>query len=62
MYWHHPSNINPQIKKPRSVALLGADYHGLKPFLLVKEGDNVNIGQALLVEAFDIIMSSQLAD
>ena len=34
-------------KKPRSVALIGSDYHGLKPAMLVKEGDEVKIGQPL---------------
>ena len=29
------------------VALLGADYHGLKPTLLVQEGDRVLRGQPL---------------
>ena len=34
-------------KKPRSAALIGSDYHGLKPAMLVKEGDKVKIGQPL---------------
>ena len=42
-----PEHKITDFKKPRSVALLGADYHGLKPFLLVKEGDYVKIGQPL---------------
>ena len=34
-------------KKPRSVALLGSDYHGIRPGVLVKEGEKVKIGQPL---------------
>ena len=34
-------------KKPRSVGLIGSDYHGMKPAMLVKEGDRVKIGQPL---------------
>ena len=33
---------------PRSVALVAADYVGLKPNLLVHEGDSVMLGQALI--------------
>ncbi len=35
-------------KKSRSVAILGDDYNGMKPTMLVKEGDRVKIGQPLL--------------
>ncbi|MFU8877186.1 MAG: Na(+)-translocating NADH-quinone reductase subunit A [Wenzhouxiangellaceae bacterium] len=34
-------------RKVRSVALLGADYPGMKPTMLVSEGDRVRRGQAL---------------
>ena len=34
-------------KKVRSVALLGSDYNGMKPTLLVEEGNSVKLGQAL---------------
>lgn len=34
----------------RSVALLGADYPGLKPSLLVAEGDRVRLGQPLFAD------------
>lgn len=34
----------------RSVALLGADYVGLSPALLVREGDQVKLGQPLFVD------------
>ena len=34
-------------KKVRSVALLGSDYHGMKPTMLVEEGNSVKLGQAL---------------
>lgn len=31
----------------RSVAVLGPDYHGMKPTMMVKEGDTVSLGQKL---------------
>ena len=34
-------------KKSRSVALLGDDYNGMRPTMLVDEGDRVKIGQPL---------------
>tara|TARA_B100001175_G_scaffold53635_1_gene42707 strand:- start:834 stop:2186 length:1353 start_codon:yes stop_codon:yes gene_type:complete len=34
-------------KKSRSVAILGGDYVGMKPTMLVNEGDEVKLGQAL---------------
>ena len=34
-------------KNSRSVAILGDDYIGMKPTMLVKEGDEVKLGQAL---------------
>ncbi|MGI9294534.1 MAG: Na(+)-translocating NADH-quinone reductase subunit A [Pseudomonadales bacterium] len=37
----------------RSVALLGGDYLGLKPKMLVQEGDQVSLGQALFIDKRD---------
>jgi Na+-transporting NADH:ubiquinone oxidoreductase subunit A len=37
----------------RTVALLGSDYIGLKPRMLVQEGDQVQLGQALFVDKRD---------
>ena len=37
----------------RSVALLGGDYLGLKPKMLVQEGDQVRLGQALFIDKRD---------
>lgn len=37
----------------RSVALCGADYVGLKPRLLVREGDAVGLGQPLFIDKRD---------
>ena len=34
-------------KKSRSVAILGDDYIGMKPSMLVEEGDEVRLGQVL---------------
>ena len=32
------------------VALIGSDYHGLKPTMAVKEGDRVKLGQLLFTD------------
>ena len=37
----------------RTVALLGSDYLGLKPKMLVQEGDQVGAGQALFIDKRD---------
>jgi len=42
-----PEDKITDFKNPRSVALVGSDYHGLKPAMLVKEGEKVKIGQPL---------------
>ena len=42
-----PSDDLDLSKKVRSVALLGSDYNGMKPTLLVEEGDIVKLGQPL---------------
>ena len=34
-------------KKSRSVAILGNDYVGMKPTMLVEEGEQVKLGQPL---------------
>ena len=34
-------------KKSRSVAILGSDYVGMKPTMLVNEGEQVKLGQPL---------------
>ncbi|MEC7181911.1 MAG: NADH:ubiquinone reductase (Na(+)-transporting) subunit A, partial [Bdellovibrionota bacterium] len=34
-------------KSIKSVAILGSDYQGMKPTMLVKEGDEVKVGQTL---------------
>ena len=35
------------LKNVRSVAIIGSDYHGMRPTMLVEEGDTVKLGQAL---------------
>ncbi len=40
-------------RKVRSVALLGRDYVGLKPRMLVQEGDKVSLGDALFIDKRD---------
>ena len=42
-----PEDKITDFKKPRSVAVIGSDYHGLQPAMLVEEGDRVKIGQPL---------------
>ena len=42
-----PSDDLDLSKKVRSVALLGSDYNGMKPNMLVEEGDIVKLGQPL---------------
>lgn len=36
--------------KARSVAIIGPDYHGMKPTMAVKEGDKVKLGQLLFTD------------
>ena len=43
----NPKNEIDENKKVKSVALLGSDYNGMKPTMLVKVGDEVKIGQIL---------------
>ncbi|MDA0279305.1 MAG: hypothetical protein O3C29_02530 [Proteobacteria bacterium] len=42
-----PEQVIGKARSTRSVALLGCDYVGLKPTMLVAEGDKVLLGQAL---------------
>ena len=42
-----PEDKITDFKKPRSVAVIGSDYHGLQPAMLVEEGNRVKIGQPL---------------
>lgn len=42
-----PKQIIDSMKTSRRVALLGPDYNGMKPSMLVKEGDQVKLGQPL---------------
>ncbi|MFT7223309.1 MAG: Na+-transporting NADH:ubiquinone oxidoreductase subunit A [Cellvibrionaceae bacterium] len=50
-----PINGNPkqdisEAPRARSVALVGPDYHGMKPTMEVKEGDKVKLGQLLFTD------------
>ena len=45
-----PVEIKPEEKVTQRVALLGRDYHGLKPQLTVKVGDEVSRGSTLFVD------------
>src|SRR5690606_9592396 len=42
-----PSQQIEDARRVRTVALLGRDYVGMKPTMLVKEGDRVKLGQPL---------------
>ena len=42
-----PEHKITDFKTPRSVALVGSDFHGLKPLMFVNEGDHVKIGQPI---------------
>ena len=42
-----PEHKITDFKTPRSVALVGSDFLGLKPLMLVNEGDQVKIGQPI---------------
>ena len=42
-----PEQVIGSAQTPRSVALLGCDYVGMKPTMLVAEGDRVKLGQPL---------------
>ncbi len=44
-------------RKVRSVALLGRDYPGLKPRMMVGEGDRVALGDALFVDKRDPVVA-----
>ncbi|MGI9316555.1 MAG: Na(+)-translocating NADH-quinone reductase subunit A [bacterium] len=48
-----PEQIVEAGQSTRSVALLGGDYLGLKPKMLVQEGDQVHLGQALFSDKRD---------
>ncbi len=45
-----PEQIIDPGRPPRSVALLGGDYPGMRPTMLVREGDQVNEGQPVFTD------------
>lgn len=45
-----PEQVIGQANAPRSVALIGFDYVGMKPTMEVKEGDRVKLGQLLFTD------------
>ena len=42
-----PEHKITDFKTPRSIGLVGSDFHDLKPLMLVNEGDQVKIGQPI---------------
>ncbi len=57
-----PISGNPEqhidtVRDVRSVALLGRDYVGLKPRMMVREGDQVSLGDTLFVDKRDPAVS-----
>ncbi len=45
-----PEQLISEAPKARSVAVIGPDYHGMKPTMEVKEGDKVKLGQLLFTD------------
>ena len=45
-----PEQAVAEAKPVRSVALLGSDYPGLRPAMMVAEGDRVKAGQPLFAD------------
>ena len=45
-----PEQIIEKGNKVKSVAVLGKDYVGLKPRMMVAEGDTVKLGQVLFTD------------
>ncbi|MFY9179426.1 MAG: NADH:ubiquinone reductase (Na(+)-transporting) subunit A, partial [Venatoribacter sp.] len=46
----NPEQVISAGQKVTQVALLGADYHGMKPTMLVQEGDRVKKGQVIFTD------------
>ena len=46
----NPEQIISEAPAARTVAVIGADYHGMKPTMEVKEGDVVKLGQLLFTD------------
>ena len=47
-------------KNSRSVAILGDDYVGMKPTMLVEEGEDVKLGQPLFEDKKILVLFSLL--
>jgi Na+-transporting NADH:ubiquinone oxidoreductase subunit A len=45
-----PEQVISEAASARSVAIIGSDYHGMKPTMAVKEGDKVKLGQLLFTD------------
>ena len=45
-----PEQVISEAPAARSVAVIGTDYHGMKPTMAVKEGDTVKLGQLLFTD------------
>lgn len=45
-----PEQVISEAPSARSVAIIGSDYHGMKPTMAVKEGDKVKLGQLLFTD------------
>ncbi|MGI9232452.1 MAG: NADH:ubiquinone reductase (Na(+)-transporting) subunit A, partial [Woeseiaceae bacterium] len=52
-----PEPVVDDSRSVRTVALLGRDYVGLKPRMMVKEGDSVSLGDALFVDKRDPVVA-----
>lgn len=45
-----PEQVISEAPQARSVAVIGPDYHGMKPTMAIKEGDKVTLGQLLFTD------------
>ena len=57
-----PEQVIASVQAPRSLAIVGDDYVGMKPTMLVAEGDRVKLGQPLFSDKKnpEVIYTSQL--
>ncbi len=45
-----PNQVIEEVASAKSVAIIGPDYHGMKPTMLVQEGDRVKKGQVIFID------------
>ena len=45
-----PNQVIENVATAKSVAVIGPDYHGMKPTMMVQEGDKVKKGQVIFTD------------